>query len=81
MAWFVFTPPGMGTPDPSDPNQYTLNGTGANPPSCPLNVKVCGLQAANNGSNHPIITQPLLQEIIVALQNGTESANVLLKGA
>jgi len=79
MAWYLFTPPLTGTPNPSDPNQYTLNGDGSTPPVCPFNDTVCAIQAPDN-SGKPIISTALRQEIITAVNNKTESANVLLKG-
>lgn len=76
MAWYTFVP---GTPpDPSDPNQYT--NIGSTPPSCPFNVKVCAIQAMDDGGL-PIITTSILRELVRALQNGTESTNVLLKNS
>ncbi|MFD2904871.1 hypothetical protein [Sphingobacterium anhuiense] len=76
MPWYQFIPPGIGTEDPSDPNQYTL--VGMSPPTCLGGCKVCAIQAMDN-MGKPIFTIPLYREIIRAQHNGTASANVLLK--
>lgn len=79
MPWYVFTPPIMGTPDPSEPNQYTL--FGSTPPSCPNpNEEICAIQASDS-SGRPIFTTNLYREIIRAQHNLTESTNVLLRPA
>lgn len=76
MPWFSFTPafpPG----NPCDPNQYTF--VGNVPPSCPgVNNFLCAIQAINN-FGQPIITAALVCEINAALENRTESVNVILR--
>jgi len=75
MPWYVFTPGGS-TPNPANRNQYTL--FGMFPPSCPGNEKICAIQSMDSGGL-PIMATSLLNEIIRALENRTESTNVLLK--
>ena len=78
MPWFIYTPltiPG----NPTDPNHYTL--TGMTPPSCPdPNNFLCAIQTINN-FGQPILTAALICEINAAIENRTESVNVLLKPA
>ncbi|MEN5232880.1 hypothetical protein [Sphingobacterium faecium] len=77
MPWYSFTPVSIATGDPSDPNQYTL--IGSIPPSCPSpNSNLCAIQASDN-LGLPILTLPLLIEMANALENVTETSNVLLK--
>ncbi|MEN5088598.1 hypothetical protein ABE426_19195 [Sphingobacterium faecium] len=72
MAWFSFT----GT-DPSQSSHYTLV---ASQPTCPgLTQRMCALQAMNDGSNNPVITDALKDEIINSLQNQVNGTNVKLK--
>lgn len=74
MALFSYT-----GSDPSQPSSYTLH-TGPNPPTCPgATEQMCTLQATNNGSGQPVITEALKDEIIKSLQNQVNSANVKLK--
>lgn len=72
MALFTFT----GT-NPSNPLHYTLaSGT----PSCPNPTeRMCTLEAANNGSDKPIITPALKDEMINSLENQVNGPNVSLK--
>ncbi|AIM38126.1 hypothetical protein KO02_16665 [Sphingobacterium sp. ML3W] len=71
MAWYKYN----GGPV-CDPNSYTLVGNA--PPSCPNpNIRLCAIQAFDNMGS-PIITPALCGEIGTALQNKTESVNVLL---
>jgi len=72
MAWFSFT----GT-NPSQPSHYTLV---ASQPTCPgLTQRMCALQAMNDGSNNPVITDALQNEIINSLENQVNGTNVKLK--
>lgn len=76
MPWYQFTPAGSPR-NPADPNSYTL--VGSTPPSCPNpNNFTCAIQA-NDNSGQPIITAALQVELLIALENRTESTNVLLK--
>ena len=76
MAWYRFKPNGI-LRDPTDPNQYTLNGNV--PPPCPgSNSTLCSIQAEDN-MGHPIITVTLLSEIVWALENKITTVNVFLK--
>jgi len=71
MAWFSFT----GT-NPSDPAHYTLV---PNQPSCPGTQSLCAIQASNDGSDNPVLTNPLKDEITQALQDREPGTNVKLK--
>jgi len=72
MAWFSLT-----GSDPSQPSSYTLS-TGI--PTCSgPSEQMCALQAANNGSDKPVITDALKNEIINSLQNQVDGPNVHLK--
>ncbi|MCS3552351.1 MULTISPECIES: hypothetical protein [unclassified Sphingobacterium] len=71
MAWFELT----GT-DPTSPSHFTLRAVA---PNCPGNDQICSIQAMNDGSNNPVITNALQNEMILALQNATPSTNVKLK--
>lgn len=73
MAWFSFT----GT-NPSNPAHYSA--PSSTPPSCTSPTEqMCALQANDNGSNQPVITDALKNEIINSLQNQVDGANVRLK--
>lgn len=71
MAWFSFT----GT-NPTNPNHYTLEGS---QPTCPGQDQICAVQAANNGSDKPVLSDSLKNEMIIALNDKVASANVLLR--
>jgi hypothetical protein len=71
MAWFSFT----GT-NPNDPSHYTLAPT---QPNCPGTTSLCAIQAANNGSDRPVLSDPLKTEINEALEKGQPTANVKMK--
>ncbi|OOG15737.1 hypothetical protein BWD42_23950 [Sphingobacterium sp. CZ-UAM] len=73
MAWFSFT----GT-NPSNPTHYSA--PSSTPPSCTSPTEqMCALQANDNGSNQPVITDALKNEIINSLQNQVDGPNVRLK--
>lgn len=64
-------------PDPSQPSSYTPS-SGA--PSCGIvTEQMCTLEAANNGSDEPVITDALKNEMINSLQNQVNGTNVKLK--
>lgn len=72
MALFNYT----GT-NPSNPLHYTLATT---PPTCTTPTEqMCTLEAANNGSDKPVITDALKNEMINSLQNQVNGLNVTLK--
>lgn len=79
MPWYLFTPCCEKDADPTDKNQYTLYGNGCCPPVCIGHLKVCAIQAMDCGEK-PIITCDLEKEICRALENQTDTVNVLLKG-
>lgn len=72
MALFNYT-----GSDPSQLSSYTLaSGT----PSCPgATEQMCTLEAANNGSGQPVITDALKNEMINSLQNQVNGTHVKLK--
>ncbi len=73
MALFSYT-----GSNPSEPSSYTLHSgpapTCVNPPE-----QMCTLDAADNGSGRPIITDALKNEMINSLQNQVNGPNVHLK--
>lgn len=72
MNWFSFT----GT-NPANPSHYTLvpsQPSCAGPPQ-----KLCAVQTQNDGSDNPIITEELHEEIITCIENMANSTNVKLK--
>ncbi len=73
MAWFSLT-----GSNPTLSSNYTLE------PSEPTNCSgtpqaVCAIQASNDGTDKPDITNALQNEMILALHNGVPSTNVKLK--
>ncbi|WP_400261166.1 hypothetical protein ACFX5U_14545 [Sphingobacterium sp. SG20118] len=71
MNWYLFT-----GSDPTNPAHYTLV---VSKPNCTGSKQICAIRATNDGSNNPVITNSLQNEMILALQNCISSANVLLK--
>lgn len=71
MAWFELT-----GSSPIAPNDYTLR---TSPPSCGGQDQICSVQASNNGSDKPVLSAALKDEMITALHFGTESTNVKLR--
>ncbi|MEN5085125.1 hypothetical protein ABE426_01510 [Sphingobacterium faecium] len=71
MPWFQLLPNG----DATDPNDYNAVGG----PSCSGINHICAIQASANTNNKPIITTPLRNEMITALDKKANSANVLLR--
>ena len=78
MPWYSFTPCCKNDGNPKDENQYTLLGN--QPPHCEGHLMVCAIQA-NDHHKKPIITCDLEAEICCALDNQTNTTNVLLKGS
>lgn len=77
MPWYSYspitTPPNVG-----NPNNYTL--VGSTPPSCPNpNNYVCAIQAPDNMGKPNLSNINLFIEISNAVNNRTESTNVLLR--
>lgn len=70
MAWFELT----GT-SPIVPSNYTLRTA---EPGCGGTDQICAVQAENDGGK-PKLTETLKDEMILALHNGEESANVKLR--
>lgn len=71
MAWFSLIDPS----NPGQPSSYQPVGS----PSCSGNNQICALQADNDGSGHPEITEDLRNEMLTALNTRTSSTNVQLK--
>ncbi|WP_293924792.1 hypothetical protein [Sphingobacterium sp. UBA6320] len=72
MAYFSLNTSG----NPTDPQDYTLQGS---QPTCLGEDQICAVQASNNGSNKPVLTEALKNEMIIALHSRTPSTNVSLK--
>lgn len=73
MAWFSLT-----GSNPTLSSDYTL--VASEPTNCTGTPQaICALQANNDGSNKPDITNALQNEMILALHNGASSSNVKLK--
>ncbi|MGA6117035.1 hypothetical protein [Sphingobacterium anhuiense] len=72
MAYFSLNSGG----DPVDPQDYTLQ---ASQPSCSGSNQICAIQAANDGNNHPELTESVKDQMIKALNNRTSNATVSLK--
>lgn len=72
MAIFIYS-----SGDPGNPNSYILSPI---IPGCgfPLN-SLCYVISADNGTGHPVIDDPLLVEIVIALNTRTSSVRVKLK--
>lgn len=73
MAIFALNPAG----DPTNPNDYTLEAK----PTCPNGTnKICSIDAANDGTDKPVLTSALKDSMIRALHNRTSNApTVVLK--
>jgi len=71
MAWFQLEANG----NPTQPTSYNPIAS----PSCSGSGKICAVQASDDGSGHPELTEDLKNEMIVALQSGSPSANVALR--
>ncbi|MDR6338768.1 hypothetical protein HNQ91_001819 [Filimonas zeae] len=71
MAWYSL-PHGA---NPLVPSQYVS--VGDTPPTCNGNLQVCAVFA--DGGTTPVLSQPLKDEIITALNNHSSTANVKLR--
>ncbi|WP_343570417.1 hypothetical protein [Sphingobacterium sp.] len=71
MAWFQLNAGG----NPTNPSHYNSVAT----PSCSGSTKICAVNATDNGSGQPDLTDSLKNEMIVALQNNSTSSNVRLR--
>lgn len=74
MPWFQLDPAGI----PTDPLDYTLE---PNPTGCDGTNQICAVQANNNGSDKPVLSAALKDEMINSLHNRTASPNVQLKNS
>jgi len=73
--WYTFTT--IGGADPLDPANYSSPQN--NQPSCPGNNKICAILADDNGFNHPVITNAVEDDIIRALQLGSDQTSGVLR--
>ena len=74
MAWFTLNTGG----NPTTSQDYTLaSGT----PSCTGTDQICAVQANADSNDKPQLTPALKDQMILALHNRSESANVKLKDA
>ncbi|MCY4779258.1 hypothetical protein ORI89_06325 [Sphingobacterium sp. UT-1RO-CII-1] len=72
MSWFELT-----GSNPTFSQDYTLRSSA---PSCPIGTdQICAVQANNDGSDHPELTEALKDEMILALHTRSSSTNVKLK--
>lgn len=71
MPWFQLLTNG----DPTDPNDYNI----VTSPSCSGSNYICAIQTSTDVNNKPIITTPLRNEMIIALQTRSSSTNVHLR--
>ncbi len=71
MPWFQLVAGG----DPTDPNDYTLVTT----PTCVGAAHICAIYTSADVNNKPIITTPLRNEMVTALNKKVSTASVLLR--
>lgn len=77
MPWYLFNPIDAFPHNVNDPNNY--DSLGIVPPNCPSpNLRLCAIQAYDNFGS-PIITMALSTEIGTAVNNRTETINVVLR--
>nr|WP_315398923.1 hypothetical protein [uncultured Sphingobacterium sp.] len=77
MPWYVFNPSGP-SPHPIG-NMAFYDAPQILPPDCPgPKISLCAIHAEDN-QGEPIITTDLALEIVTALSNKEESANVRLR--
>ena len=73
--WYTFT-----TAPGSDPlSPVNFSNPQPNKPTCPGNSSICAICADDNGFGFPNITSQLVDEIIFALQTGTDQSRVALR--
>jgi len=63
--------------DPNDPLNYT--NVGSTKPGCPGSGKICSLLAEDDGTGHPIVTQQIQDQMVLALSSGVDQPLVLLR--
>lgn len=73
MNWYIR----HGAMNPCDPLSYSL--IGATSPFCSGAVKICSIRAHDDGWGRPIINTPLLQEMLIAQNNNSNTVNVHLR--
>lgn len=71
MSWFQLNANG----NPTNPSNYSSNPT----PTCSGVGKICAVNANDNGSGQPDLTDALKNEMILALHNASPSTNVRLR--
>lgn len=71
MPWFQLVAGG----DPADPNDWIITST----PSCTGVGYICAIQTGANANNKPVITTPLRNEMIHALNTQMNTTNVHLR--
>lgn len=74
MAWFSLTP----DESPTNPSNYTNVGN-TRPTTCEGQDQICAIQANDNGSGQPVLTDALKNDMISALHNRANNSNVSLK--
>ncbi|SKB97098.1 hypothetical protein SAMN05660841_03360 [Sphingobacterium nematocida] len=74
LKWFHYT-----GSDPASPSDYTLYGSSA-PSDCSTpRQQLCAIQAEEDSNSEPVLDTAIALEMVQALQNQTNTANVFLK--
>ena len=73
MAWFILNDPNF----PADSSQYSPAATPLR--KCGGDQDICRINAADDGTGHPVLNTTVLGEMVTALNTRTESANIKLK--
>ncbi len=71
MAWFQLIANG----DATDPNDYNL----VTAPSCGGSNHICAIQTSADVNSKPVLTTPLRNEMITALNTNSSGPNVQLR--
>lgn len=75
LQWYTFST--TGGADPLDPLQYSS--PVPSKPSCPGSSKICSILANDDTFGHPVITQPIVNDMVRALQFGADQTTVALR--
>ncbi|SKB96132.1 hypothetical protein SAMN05660841_03318 [Sphingobacterium nematocida] len=74
LKWFHYT-----GSDPANPSDYTVFGSSA-PSDCPGTPQMlCAIRADEDTNAEPVLDTAIALEMVQALQNQTNTSNVLLK--
>lgn len=75
VQWYNFST--TGGADPLLPSNYTA--AGATKPACPGSSKICAILADADAFGQPDITQPIINDMVRALQFGSDQSTVALR--